>query len=196
MSGDIIERETANTILMMKCIFPQSNKLKDYLNDICEIPLEGGSVNTSNTVKKSSANETFKKISLLFKAINQLLRILILRVDDERYQEILMNPIKTPYDVDLLALLIGTFSDAFNGELIDILYQIVSHENYADMYNISEINTILIPFVVDEKINEKKLNDDFSSFSLLVKELACSTLNINTYFEPNEIFEYDNDKQV
>lgn len=145
-------------------------------------------------LKKSKFDTTeinqkiFKKISISFKVLKQLLTILLLYVDDKQYQEIRNNEVKFPKDIENLSIIVGTFNKAFNREIQEKLYEIVNFPHYSDFMSIAEVNNLLIPFVADNSIKTDVLIDDFIKFSQLIKDLACEVLNVNINFEPH-IFE-------
>lgn len=163
------------------------DKLQDILNNLKEInytldsKIDIPSVNISH--------QLFKKINLLFKSLSNLIKILLLRIDDEQYQDAKDQKIIFPHDIETLIIILGTFDKAFNEELTDILFQIISWPTFGDLYNISSINTMLIPFVADDKIDEILLKKDFDDFSILVKDFACEVLNLNIDFEPHNWIE-------
>ena len=54
---------------------------------------------------------------------------------------------------------------------------------------ISRINIAMIPFVANDKIEIKTLESDYIEFSEVVRNFACSTLNVNIEFEDDFIVE-------
>jgi len=195
-----IEFEKKATIDMLKYIFNGENEqLKKIRLDIIkinELKEELGdelgnktNINELEIPESTDVNQKiFKKISISFKILKQLLTILVLRVDDKQYQEIKDNEVKFPKDLEHLSIVVGTFHKAFDREIQEILYEIVDFPHYSDFISMAEVNNLLIPFVADNSIKTDVLIDDFNKFSQLVKDLACEVLNVNTDFEPH-IFE-------
>lgn len=212
-----IEFEKKSTIYMLKYIFNEEtdqfkkfrlniikiNELNEELDeetDIDKIKISEvkdspiPSPEDTYLLKKSKFDITeinqkiFKKISISFKVLKQLLTILLLYVDDKQYQEIKNNEVKFPKDIENLSIIVGTFNKAFNREIQEKLYEIVNFPHYSDFMSIAEVNNLLIPFVADNSIKTDVLIDDFIKFSQLIKDLACEVLNVNINFEPH-IFE-------
>lgn len=190
---ETISREEINTIEMLKYVFFDNKSLKqihNLLHQMSELKKDDYMLKYIN--KQDDTQTIFKKIHITFKILNQLLRILILRVDDEIYKEALINTVKFPKTQDVLITIVGTFYKSFNAETSDILYQIINFTHYEDFYTIAEINNLLIPFVANDKIDKKKIKTDFDEFLLLVRDFACEVLNVNIYFEQHDIIEIDN----
>jgi hypothetical protein len=180
-----IKHESSITIDMLKfalCKDEKTEKLHDMLNSLKEVNYTLNSEITIPTT--SNTHQLFKKINLLFKSLSNLIKILLLRIDDEQYQKAKDQKIIFPHDMETLIIILGTFNKAFSEDLIEMLFQIISCPTFTDLYNISNVNTLLIPFVADDKINEDLLKKDFADFSILAKDFACEVLNLNTDFEP------------
>jgi hypothetical protein len=133
----------------------------------------------------------FKKINMTFKSLSMLIKILLLRIDEKKYQESLDQKIIFPKNINTLIIVVGTFDKAFNQEITKMLFDLVTFSEYDDLYNISEINQLLIPFVANDQINELNLQTDFNNFSVLVKDFACAVLNLNIDLEHNDIIDID-----
>lgn len=167
---------------------------KMNISEVKDSPIQFPSLEDAYLLKKSKFDTTdinqkiFKKISISFKVLKQLLTILLLCVDDKQYQEIRNNEVKFPKDIENLSIIVGTFNKAFNREIQEKLYEIVNFPHYSDFMSIAEVNNLLIPFVADNSIKTDVLIDDFIKFSQLIKDLACEVLNVNINFEPH-IFE-------
>jgi len=130
-------------------------------------------------VETNDAESLFKKINMTFKALKFILKNLISNIDEENYKKALNNDIKFPKDMDSLTIIIGAFDKAFSDDNIESLFNIVDFHSYSDLYTISEINALLIPFVADDKIKTEKLKKDYIEFTGIVKEFICDVLNLN-----------------
>ena len=130
-------------------------------------------------VETDDAESLFKKINMTFKALKFILKNLISNVNEENYKKALNNEIKFPKDIDSLTIIIGAFDKAFSDDNIESLFNIVDFHSYSDLYTISEINALLIPFVADDKIKTEKLKNDYIEFTEIVKEFVCNVLNLN-----------------
>lgn len=130
-------------------------------------------------VETDDAESLFKKINMTFKALKFILKNLISKIDEENYKKALNNEIKFPKDMDSLTIIIGAFDKAFSDDNIESLFNIVDFHSYSDLYTISEINALLIPFVADDKIKTEKLKNDYIEFTEHVKEFVCNVLNLN-----------------
>jgi hypothetical protein len=135
--------------------------------------------------------DLFKKIKMLFSTLESLIKILIIRVDDPRYQNAIDEKTAFPKTVDGLIVIVGCYNDAFSKEISEELFNIVDCDAFSEMRTISGIDYNMIPFVATDRINNELLQVDYLKFSGLVKNFACNVLNINTDFEKGSIFEYD-----
>lgn len=184
-SSKTIEHEKSITIDMLKyalCNDAKTEKLQNMLNSLKDIEYK---LNPDIDIPTTNEpQQLFKKINLLFKGLSNLIKILLLQINDKQYQDAKDQKIIFPHDIETLTIILGTFNKAFNEELIEMLFQIISYPAFTDLYNISNINTLLVPFVADDKINKILLKKDFDKFSILVKDFACEVLNLNTDFDP------------
>lgn len=131
----------------------------------------------------------FKKISLLFQALSELLKFIIIQVNDERYQKAIDEKIEFPTNVDQLIIVIGCYGDAFTQDMQEDLFQILEMNSFKEIYTIAKINHVMIPFVANDKIDIKLLEADYIKLSEVVKNFACDVLNVNTDFENGSIIE-------
>lgn len=135
--------------------------------------------------------ELFKKINFTFQSLNNLIKFLLLRIDDKNYQMANDKKIIFPCDLDTLIIILGTFDRAFSYDHKQLLFNIVTFSEYEILYKISNINSEMIPFVIDDKTDYSKINDNFKKFNILVTEFACDVLNLNTEFKPHIIVDID-----
>lgn len=135
------------------------------------------------------AQNLFKQINMIFKGLENVIKILFLQVDDEIYHQHIDRKLSFPKDLDILILMIGTFDKAFNEDLIELLYQIITFPKYDELYTISQINFTMIDFVADDNIDVCKVQNDLNEFKKIVKYFICEALDINTDFEPHDMFE-------
>jgi hypothetical protein len=171
----------SNIICMLKYIFIDSDKL---------VVLQTSILNKEEGEEEKELVQTiFKKISIVFKILKKILKMLILQVDDEIYQLLKDHEIKIPQDIEELTKLIGTFHKSFTDDQIKLLFDIVDFHKYKEFISISEINYLMIPFVANGSINYNKLEIDFNKFSILIRDLACDALSLNTSFEDYSIIE-------
>lgn len=134
-------------------------------------------------------NMLFKKIKLNFYILEDLIKYQILKIDDERYQKIMDEKIKFPRNMDSLILIMGGYGDAFDHDIQSELLKIIDLPFFNDLISISEINTIMIPFVANDEISLPVLKKDYEHFSTVVKYLACDILGIYTDFTTESIYE-------
>ena len=181
------DKDKDNLISMLKYIFINSDKLNQI--QICLSKINGDVGDNVDSDDKQLIQTLFKKINILFKIFKLLLKKLILRVDDEIYQMIEDHEMKIPEDVEQLSLLIGTFYKSFSDTQIKLLFDIIDFKQYKSFINISEINYLMIPFVANTSVNYNKLFTDFTEFSILIRDLACDVLSLNTDLENESIIE-------
>lgn len=129
----------------------------------------------------------FKKINFTFQSLNKLIKLLLLRIDDKNYQMANDQKIIFPYDLNTLIVILGTFDRAFSYEHKQLLFNILTFPEYEILYKISNINSNMIPFVIDDQTDYSKINDNFKKFNILVTNFACNILNLNTEYEPHII---------
>lgn len=184
-SEKTIEYEKSNAINMLKfalCKDEKIEKLQNMLDILKDVEYK---LNPDIDIPTTNEpQQLFKKINLLFKGLSNLIKILLLQINEKQYQDAKNQKIIFPHDMDTLIIILGTFDKAFNEELTEMLFQIISFPMFTDLYNISNINTMLIPFVADEKINKILLKKDFDEFSGLVRDFACGVLNLNINLDP------------
>ena len=133
----------------------------------------------------------FKKINFTFQSLSKLIKILLLQIDDEKYQMANKQKIIFPSDLDTLIVILGTFDRAFNHNHKQLLFDLVSFPDYEILYRISNINSAMFPFVIDDKTDYSIINDAFIEFNILVTDFACDVLNLNTEYEPHIIVDID-----
>lgn len=165
----------------LKYIFKDIDKLK-YIDDKNE--------NDNNNKKENELNEIFKKIKILFIVLSDILKFLILQVDNKRYQNIINEKVKFPKNLDELIIIIGCYGDAFTEDIQEELFNILDSDLYNDLYTISEINSNMIPFVANDKIKLDLLKTDYLNFSKNVQNISCNVLHVNTDFDDVTFIEY------
>ena len=126
--------------------------------------------------------DLFKKIKMLFIILADLLKYCIIQIDKDIYQKVADEKINFPDTLEKLIIVMGVYEEAFSFEIVKSLYDILELESFNDLYKISQINQLMIPFVANDKINQEALHKDYSTFSCHVKNIACLILNTNTEF--------------
>ena len=129
----------------------------------------------------------FKKIKMLFDVLSDILKFSISKIDDARYKKAIDEKIVFPSTMDKLIIVMGCYEKAFNPAIERTLFDILSLPYYNDIYNISNMNTLLIPFVVDGNIKYDSLLIDYTEFSEIVKGLVCDILNVNIEFDDHQM---------
>jgi hypothetical protein len=132
----------------------------------------------------------FKKINVLFTALSSLLKFMIIKVNDERYQKAVDEKIKFPRNLDALIVVIGCYSDAFSKDFQEELFNIVELHSFAEMSAIANINHNMIAFVANDKINVDLLTVDYVEFAEMVQNFACGVLDVNTDFDHESVVEW------
>jgi hypothetical protein len=163
----------SNTLMMLKYIFADSHILKTFSKKPEEEHVDN--------------QDLFKKISMTFKILKELIRNTVMKIKEDQYQQVIDSELKFPEDTERLSLVVGVFHKAFNDEITELLFKIVDFHHYQDFRSISEINYMLIPFVANDAIDVKSLTQDFEEFKLIVRDFACEVLNLNINFEPHLI---------
>ena len=193
----------SNSSLKNKIIFQLSyiheNKNNDSINmlknmaDSYDKDKKEKSDELLDEIVESNNNELnilFKKIKLNFFVLEDLIKYQILKIDDERYQKIMDEKIQFPRNMDSLILIMGGYGDAFDHDIQSELLKIIDLPFFNDLISISEINTLMIPFVANDEISLPILKKDYEHFSTVVKHFACDILGINTDFTTDSIYEY------
>ena len=121
---------------------------------------------------------------MLFQIMQDLLKFLIIHVDDEKYQLAMYEKIKFPKSIDELIIIIGCYSDAFSPDIIEELFTIVDLHSYKELYKIGLLDTRIIPYMTENQINIEILKADYLELSELIHIFACTLLNVNIDFEP------------
>jgi len=132
----------------------------------------------------------FKKINVLFTALSSLLKFMIIKVNDERYQKAVDEKIKFPRNLDAMIVVIGCYSDAFSKDFQEELFNIVELHSFAEMSAIANINHNMIAFVANDKINVDLLTVDYVEFAEMVQNFACGVLDVNTDFDHDSVVEW------
>lgn len=158
------------------------NKLK-VLKMINDEPVEStGSYNIS----------TFKKIKYGIDILNNSIKYLILKTNDDKYtKDIKDNTIKIeiPTSIDKLVLLISYYDKSFDAFVIQKLYDIVDLDFFQELYSIYTVNDNLIQYVADDSISYSDLNTDFNILYKNIIDFCCYIFTINTDFEETSYFE-------
>jgi len=141
-------------------------------------------------IKKKNLCCIFKKINVLFTVLSSLLKFMIIKINDERYQKVVDEKIKFPRNLDALIVVIGCYSDAFSKDFQEELFNIVELHSFAEMYAIANINHNMIEFVANDKINVDLLTVDYMEFAEMVQNFACGVLDINTDFDHESVVEW------
>ena len=141
-------------------------------------------------IKNKNLCYIFKKINVLFTALSSLLKFMIIKVNDERYQKAVDEKIKFPRNLDALIVVIGCYSDAFSKDFQEELFNIVELHSFAEMSAIANINHNMIAFVANDKINVDLLTVDYVEFAEMVQNFACGVLDVNTDFDHDSVVEW------
>lgn len=175
-----------NTIEMLKFALFDNNQILEMQQTLNEFK------NNNHTKSKTNiqnSNILYKKINMAFKAMSNLIKLLLLQVDEKKYQDFLDQTITFPKNIEILEIVLGSFDKAFTPELHYLLFQIFDFHAYDELYSISKINSFLIPLLSDEKSDDKELKKDFDDFIILIKEFACVVLDVNTNLDPHNMIE-------
>lgn len=138
-------------------------------------------------------NDIFKKIEILFKGLCYILRDLLLKVDEKIYQDIKDKEISFPKNIEALIFTVATFDKAFDHDLIGLLFNVVSFPEYPEIYKISKIKPIMVPFVIDENIDLQNLLSDYRKFIIVVREFVTKVYNLNSNLDESIITHIDKD---
>jgi hypothetical protein len=146
-------------------------------------------INTSN-ITNDDFCLIFKQIRLLFGIIADLIKFSILKIDEPLYKKVEDEKVMYPKDINSLAVIMGIYNKAFSDFIKESLFNLVDLSYYKDLYNISQIDPLMIPFVVDdESINKNKLFIDYNDFVNNIRSLVCSILDVNTNFKHESIMD-------
>lgn len=146
-------------------------------------------LNEINEMKIREIQQLFKKIKILFLILEDLLKLKIIHINEDRYQKVLDEKIKFPKNIDSLIIIMGCYSEAFDYEYQANILNIIDLPFFNDMVSIADIHVNMIPFVANDKINLFSLKNDFNSFSSVVRNLACDILEVNTDFTKESMIE-------
>jgi hypothetical protein len=130
---------------------------------------------------------TFDKIRNLFILLNNIMKYMIVFIDDPKYQEIRNKPVVFPDTEDKLICIVGMYHKAFSPDINELLYEIINHDKFADLYKIAIIPQALMSSVVDDTIDFESLQRDSDEFAALVKILSIDVLKIGIDFESSII---------
>jgi len=133
----------------------------------------------------------FKKINILFSAMSDILKYNITKIDGDKYKKVADEQVMFPKNLDSLIIIMGCYSDAFNEDVHQDLYNIVDLSFYESFYNISQINSSMIPFIVNDEIDSDKLKVDYNIFAEKVLNFVCNTLNVNTDLDDEFLIEQE-----
>ena len=140
-------------------------------------------------MKIREIQQLFKKIKILFLILEDLIKLKIIHINEDRYQKVLDEKIKFPKTIDSLIIIMGCYSEAFDYDYQTNILNIIDLPFFNDMVSIADIHVNMIPFVANDKINLFSLKSDFNSFALVVRNLACDILEVNTDFNTESMIE-------
>ena len=179
--------------LSLSQAYEKSKKLKAESKTPEELVGSDAVLDEIADIKNKNLCCIFKKINVLFTALSSLLKFMIIKVNDERYQKAVDEKIKFPRNLDALIVVIGCYSDAFSKDFQEELFNIVELHSFAEMSAIANINHNMIAFVANDKINVDLLTADYLEFAEMVQNFACGVLDVNTDFDHDSVIEW-NDK--
>jgi hypothetical protein len=137
---------------------------------------------SEDTDCSEASTTTFKKIQMLFHTVADLIKYLILQVDNPKYQNVESEKIKFIKSEEDLVLIMGCYGDAFDREIEETMFRMINLPFYVDFMNIANINLHMMPFVAGVDIDIKKLNSDYEKFSDVVRNFTCDALGVNSDF--------------
>jgi hypothetical protein len=150
------------------------------------------------TIKKSdclSENDKnknlFKLIYYTFQSLSNLIKFLLLHVNDKNYKLANTKKIIFPDSIDNLIIILATFDKAFDDIIVEKLFNLLDFSSYSMLYKISNINPLMLPFVINDETDYTKIELVFKSFKLLVNDFVCYVLNLNIYLEPSIVCKLD-----
>ena len=181
--------------LSLSQAYEKSKKLKAESKTPEELVGSDAVLDEIADIKNKNLCCIFKKINVLFTALSSLLKFMIIKVNDERYQKAVDEKIKFPRNLDALIVVIGCYSDAFSKDFQEELFNIVELHSFAEMSAIANINHNMIAFVANDKINVDLLTVDYVEFAEMVQNFACGVLDVNTDFDHDSVVEW-NDKDA
>jgi hypothetical protein len=173
----------------MKQFTDLSEMYKKKVEDAKENVDETHVLEEIRNIENEKLYKIFKKITIIFQVLEDLLKFIIVQVDTDRYQKAYSEKIKFPTNIDQLIIIIGCYGDAFTPDMTEELFRIIEMCSFKELLTISRINIAMIPFVANDKIEIKTLESDYIEFSEVVRNFACSTLNVNIEFEDDFIVE-------
>lgn len=194
---------TENTINQLKYVYDSFNMKKAMLERLENVvkayelaKKTDDEKNEDDTVidelkenKKKEVESIFKNTKMLFIILSNLMRIHIMKVDDEKYKKVGDKKIEFPSSIERLILAIGCYNDAFNIDMREMLFNLIESDSFGDMYRISKIPVNMYPFVINEEFGLDDLKKDYEEFSRHVRNIACEILEVNTDFEEASFIE-------
>jgi hypothetical protein len=129
----------------------------------------------------------FTKVRHIFSLLNDIMKYMIIAVDDLYYQEIKDKDITFPDTEDKLICVVSVYSKAFSSDINELMYEIVNHPKFADLKSIASIPYELLSSVVDDTIDSEGLQRDFDEFSIIIKLLCVDVLKIGIDFDSSII---------
>jgi hypothetical protein len=129
----------------------------------------------------------FGKVKYLFNLLNDIMKYMIISIDDEKYQEIKDKHVLFPDNEDKLICIVSMYHKAFSPDINEILYEIVNYPKFADLQAISNIPHELVSSVVDDTVEHEALQRDFDEFSTMIKILSVDVLKIGIDFSSSII---------
>jgi hypothetical protein len=135
----------------------------------------------------------FGKVKHTFRLLNDIMKYMIISIDDEKYQEIKDKPVVFPDNEDKLICIVSMYHKAFSPDINELLYEIINYHKFADLLAISFIPHELLSFVIDDTVDSEALQRDFDEFSTMIKLLSVDVLKIGMDFSSSII---EDDKTV
>jgi hypothetical protein len=140
---------------------------------------------TNNILTDDKNKNLFKSIHYTFQSLSNLIKFLLLHVNDKQYAMANTKKIIFPDCIDNLIIVIATFDKAFDEHVVNHLFNLVDFPSYEMLYKISNINQLMVPFVVNKETDYTKIEIEFNSFKTIVTNFACYVLNLNSFLEPS-----------
>ncbi len=131
----------------------------------------------SHELLKKVSNRYIKNVKLLLSALASLIQYKVLLIDDAKYQQTHDKKFSFPSNVDKLTILMGYYCDAFDTNMKQLCYDLVSLDCYKSLYSMSQISFEI--YDITQDVNNIAVIEDYYKFEEIAIDILCIGFNID-----------------
>lgn len=141
-----------------------------------EPELEKVIVKSHELLKKVSIRYV-KNVKLLLSALTSLIQYKILLIDDASYQQTHDKNFSFPNSVDKLIILMGYYCNAFDTNMEQLCYDLVSLDCYQSLFSMTQVRFEI--YDITQDVNNIAVIEDYYKFEEIAIDILCVGFNID-----------------